>query len=238
MTDSQIHSQSEQLLSSQKRIIPSPHQGQRNASANFDGSLQEIGIAAALVSIPLAVLSVALLAVVSGFQIDTSHFTGLGPGQEQITGAYVVELSATTIALIASYSSTVAPIAVGFAMTLLSYSASHDIKKYSERDQSDKLPTPYQLGLLINMKSGSVGSLWPWFKYRFQVGRVKHKTTSVVKAFGIGLATALFISYIPCACSLMFQFVDYACRHMAPSRHKVGRVPPNPTKYSYQICFW
>lgn len=160
------------------------------------GRLQDIGLAFAVVSIPLSILSVALLGAVLGFQIDTSNSTNLGPGQEAIAGYYIVQLSATTIALIASYSSTVAPIAVGFAMTLLSYPIANDIIKYSERKQFEKLPTPYQLGLMINLRSGSVGSLWPWFKYTFR-WRVRHKTVGVVKAFTLGVTSALLLTSYP-----------------------------------------
>lgn len=178
----------------QSRLIPLPDQVAHRPSPF--GHLQDISLAFAVVVIPLSILSLALLGVVLGFQIDTSKPTSLGPDQEPIAGYYIVDMSATTIVLIASYSSTIAPIAVGFAMTLLSYPIANDIIKYSERRQLDKLPTPYQLGLMINLRSGSIGSLWPWFKYTF-TWRVRHKTAGVVKAFTLGVATALFLTYYP-----------------------------------------
>jgi hypothetical protein len=149
----------------------------------------EIGVAFAVVSIPLSILSVALLAVVLGYRTKTP----LDLGGAQPGNSYLVNLSATTITLIASYSSTIAPIAVGSAMTLIFYSISSQIMKASEQAQVADLPTPYQVALLITMRSGGVGALWFWFKYAFR-RKFKHRCAQTVKTGTIALAAGLFLA--------------------------------------------
>jgi hypothetical protein len=159
-------------------------------SSKWNKAYWEIGIAFAVVSIPLSVLSVTLLGVVLGFRTENSlDLSGIQPGD-----SYLVNLSATTITLIASYSSTIAPIAVGSAMTLILYSVSSQIVKSSEQEHLGDLPTPYQIGLLITMRSGAIGSLWSWFNYAFR-WKVRHKIALAVKTGTIALVIGILLSY-------------------------------------------
>jgi hypothetical protein len=170
-------------------VAPAVDQTPGNAESNGDYS--EIATAFALVSIPFSVLSLVLLGVVLGTRVEGTFDTTDG---QQVNGSYVITLSATTVTLIASYSSTIAPIAVGFAMTLIIYSVSNDLIKYSDKGQLDKLPTPYQMGLLIKLRSGGIGSLWPWFQYTFR-WNVRHRLSGVVKTLAAAVGVAIFLSY-------------------------------------------
>jgi hypothetical protein len=170
-------------------VILRPGKDLRSASPKSKDGYWEIAIAFAIVSIPFSLLSLVLLGVVLGSRINGTFDTG----DQQFNDSYIVTLSATTITLIASYSSTVAPIAVGFAMTLIIYSTSNDIIKYSNGGQLDKLPSPYQMALLIKLRSGGIGSLWPWFQYTFR-WNVKHRLASVVKTLVAAVGFAIFLS--------------------------------------------
>ena len=158
----------------------------------------EIGVAVALVSVPFSVLSVALLSVVLSYRIQGSFQV-----DESVSGQnYLVNLSATTITLIASYSSTIAPIAIGFAMTMIFYSISGAMIKQSEKGRFAELPTPYQMGLLVAMRGGGMGPLWDWFKYVF-LWRVKHKVGGALKIGTTSLFVATLLSYY---LALLLQF--------------------------------
>ena len=164
---------------------------------NPNEGLCEIAVAWAMVSIPLAIFSVGLMGIVLCHRIDTTSSShSLDAPSQDIPGSYIVDMSATTIALISSYSSTIAPIAFSFAMTLFSYVIANDIRRYSTKDQSELLPTPYQVGLLITLKSGTIGSLWAWFKYTFQ-WRLRSKTSPILRTFTIGLASVLLLTFHP-----------------------------------------
>jgi hypothetical protein len=72
---------------------------------NPNEGLCEIAVAWAMVSIPLAIFSVGLLGIVLCRRIDTSSSHSLDAPSQDIRGSYIVDMSATTIALISSYSS-------------------------------------------------------------------------------------------------------------------------------------
>jgi hypothetical protein len=50
-------------------------------------------------------------------------------------------------------------------MLLFSYPVARIILNASQERKTDELPTPYQLSMLLGVLSGSIGSLWSWFKY-------------------------------------------------------------------------
>lgn len=138
----------------------------QNSTPN--SSISDILWAFVVVSFPLSLLSVALCALVFSFRVNPSppselypHSTGIDPD------AFYVTLSATSVALVASFSSTVATFLVNSAMTLVIYSISSAIVRQSAEKQLKSLPTPFQLGLMINLRNGSLSSLWPCMKYYF-----------------------------------------------------------------------
>jgi hypothetical protein len=49
---------------------------------------------------------------------------------------------------------------------LVSFPIAHTIMNASKDKRTDDLPTPYQLSMLLGVLSGSIASLWNWFKYR------------------------------------------------------------------------
>jgi len=161
-----------------------------NQKRKKDGSISEILLAFLIVSVPLSVLAAALLALVLNFRLLP---TNLSSEQGLDSSSYYVDLSATRIALIASYSSTIASFVIGSAMLLVSYPLSAKFARYSQSEDLEHLPTPYQIGLLINLRTGSFGSLWPWFKYTVRQ-KIRRKTSGVVKASAIAVILALFVT--------------------------------------------
>lgn len=178
------------------RTPPADARASNGTASKPAGSYDSTGIfiAFAVVSIPFALLAAALLGAVLGYRLKPSTALGFVNDSMDDSGVYYVNLSATTITLISSYSSTVAPIAISFAMTLIAYSMSADIVNHSKRAELDDLPTPYQLGLILNLRQGGIGSLIPWVKYAFW--KVRHKSPAVLRAtVGVAIA-AIVLGYI------------------------------------------
>jgi hypothetical protein len=156
------------------RDPPSPPQ-----RSSFGVVFGEILLAAAFVTIPLAILTSVLLGLVltnlvpsnstssDGFQaIDSSQLT---------SDAYYIDFGATQLTTIASWCSSVAPLLSGAVMALFFSHISSLLKSRSENGISRELPTLLQLSLLIGVSGASVGPLWRWLQYMF----LKKRETSV-----------------------------------------------------------
>ena len=82
------------------------------------------------------------------------------------SGVVYVNFSATRLIFIASWSSTAAPLLIGSALVLSSYSAAQTIFRNTQPNNTASLPTPHQLSLVLDMLScGGVGAIWNWLKY-------------------------------------------------------------------------
>ena len=153
-------------------------------------ALSEVLIAFAIVSIPLTLLSAVLCTVIFSYRISVVSNTD---NETEGSDACYLNFDATTLSLLASYSSTVASVVVGFVMTLAAYSISASIVSYSERGEFDELPSPYQVGLILSLRGGHIGSLWPWIKYSF-FKKTRRKIGVVLQRFGWIVQIALILS--------------------------------------------
>jgi hypothetical protein len=155
-----------------------------------------------MISAPLTVFTAFLIGIVFKYRLQPiessspSYLSDLNPQYNQ-SGIYYVEFSATKLVVLASVSSTVAPLLASFFMTLVSYPIAGRILSRSNGKQLAELPTPSQLGLLIVTLSGGPGPLWQWLKY----ARRKNKnirTVGIVKRSFWALTTANAITYLLC----------------------------------------
>lgn len=123
----------------------------------------------ASIFISLVGLSLGLLGMVfvRRIQHTKSKPNSLLIGQEDESGVYYIRISATTLVLLSSLSSTIASIIVSFFMSLVAYPVSHSLLQASNSRKLTGLPTPYQLGLLVTSLNGHIVSLWHWTKDRF-----------------------------------------------------------------------
>lgn len=176
------------LVPSHITVPPLDHDSVNGAPAH-KRDVSEILLSFVVLSIPLSVLAAVLVGLVVHFRLPTSSLSSDQPLDPK---SYYVNLSATRIALIASYSSTVISLVIGSAMVLVSYPLAAMFVRYSQNKDLKHLPTPYQVGLLVNLRTGSVKALWPWFKYTFR--RLRKHTSAVVKASVMAVLLALLLS--------------------------------------------
>lgn len=124
-----------------------------------------------IMTIPMFALSVLLLGLVYGNRVDPKSYpiSNLAPTTQVVdNSAILVDMSSTTLTLIASWSSTAAPLLLSFALTLASYPIARRLLIANRENSTQDLPTPFQFAIMLRMvRNASPASLWQWLKYSF-----------------------------------------------------------------------
>ena len=159
------------------------------------GWLLEIGFASVVLILPMLVLIVLLLALVVGHQMPDHNSTYSYNNETELAlgSAYFVKFSATTLVYIASLSSTLATLLISAAMILFSYSLARSMTIESDANNAPKLPSPFQLQLLIKMVDGRFMALGSYLLY--VLGKKQRQVTVVpilLEAVAMLLALVLF----------------------------------------------
>ncbi|RPA87890.1 hypothetical protein BJ508DRAFT_409860 [Ascobolus immersus RN42] len=153
-------------------------------------------------TLPMVVFSGLLLGLIFYYRVvpNKSSSSTLALPTQQYDDFLLVKISSTTLISVASWSSTVAPILVGFAVTLISYPVARSLMTAVMDNNPEGLPTPYQLGLMLRMLATSgFGTVWTWLVYsvgwKKGINRQKQPKpmrimTSVLM---LGLVVSLFI---------------------------------------------
>ena len=154
--------------------------------------------ATALIVIPMIGLAALLLGLVLVNRVDQPLSTGenaftFSPPSMMETHAFYVDFNPTTLVTIASWSSTVAPLLAVGAMILVSFPLAKQLKDNSREDGS--LPTPFQLGLLLETLTGGITPLWDITSYCRWPHR--HDMSSSVRTALIALAFFTGLGYVP-----------------------------------------
>jgi hypothetical protein len=96
----------------------------------------EIMRAFIIIFFPLASLSAALIGIVRARRVQSMHFSSSSAldmnGDENEPGVYLVRINSTTLVLLASFCSSLAPSLVVFVMNLFSYPVSRHILHTSD----------------------------------------------------------------------------------------------------------
>jgi predicted PurR-regulated permease PerM len=85
---------------------------------------------------------------------------------EDEPGIYYININATFLVFIASWSSSLAPLLAGFILALALYPISRKYLEEARAGRSQNLLTPYQLALTLRfLNGGGFGALWSWLEY-------------------------------------------------------------------------
>ncbi|KAH8672041.1 hypothetical protein BGZ60DRAFT_537553 [Tricladium varicosporioides] len=148
---------------------PMDNNGHQITSSGMRGRSRDIILAFSTLTVPMIAFSATLLGLIYHYRIARNDYMSsnlrldIGDGD---SNAIYVNFSATALTQIASWSSTLAPILVGFAISLISYPVARSMLLASQRNDTRGLPTPYQFHLMFRMvANGSWISLWHWIKY-------------------------------------------------------------------------
>lgn len=152
----------------------------------MQGRIQEILIAFAVMTLPMLIFSGVLLGLVFHYRIKQNDFVSSDlafDSDQDNPNVYFVRISATTLTTIASWSSTIAPILVGFGVALVSFPVAKGLLKASEKHEVAQLPTPFQLSLIVRMiSSGSFSALWSWLMYSYGWRGKRERQGSAIKS--------------------------------------------------------
>lgn len=147
-----------------------PHEvGKQQQERQIQGRVRQIVIAFAVMVFPMLFLSGLLLGLIFSYRVPPNKYVHDDLTIKQdFSNAYLVRFSATMLVTVASWSSTVAPVLIGFAITLASYPAAKDLLTASNTNDTAQLPTPFQFSLIVSaMSSSPFSSLWNWSAYTF-----------------------------------------------------------------------
>ena len=152
-------------------------------------------VLAALLSLgPLIALLIALVVLLQENRVHLRpisrhdfHFNSSGHDP----AAFFIDYDATRYTTVASWTSSIALLLPGALTTLLWYHQSDHLERDTANARYDSLLTPYQLALLLNLKSGSLSSLWDYLKYICSRGREKQAKFLSNAGFVVLMATVL-----------------------------------------------
>jgi len=153
--------------------------GEQKQSSRINGKWLEIAFCFIVMTVPMVIFSALLLGLIYKYRVKENDFVSpnLRFSAPQLdNNAVYVDLSATLLITVASWSSTVAPILIGFAITLVTFPVAKGMMNAAILNQPDRLPSPYQLALMIRMNTASAAnSLYHWMRYVmfFRKGRSK-----------------------------------------------------------------
>jgi len=132
------------------------------------GRTGDILFAFSLMTIPMSIFSALLLGLIFYLRVtpNESSSSDLQLNLPSYSNVIYVDISATALTTVASWSSTIAPILVGCAVTLISYPIAKQILRAGQTGKTERLPTPFQLSLMLKtITSGSPQALWNWWQY-------------------------------------------------------------------------
>jgi len=122
----------------------------------------------AIIVFPMAALIAGLLGLIFGYRVRSqdSLFAAVDNSDALNNSAVVlVHFSATRIAFVASWASTLAPLLATFVMNLSSFQSALTMFHASSGTEQRDLPTPYQYSLLVGLCLAEVGRLKSYFSY-------------------------------------------------------------------------
>jgi hypothetical protein len=126
----------------------------------------EIGLAFLLTTLPIAGLTTALICLIWENKLVNSSPSDSGSqAAETCPSGLYVNYSATRLTFISSLISTVAAYMSVPLMTLISFPIARKLMRDSANETPTRLPSPYQLHLLVSSLGAGLSSLWKTIQY-------------------------------------------------------------------------
>lgn len=173
------------------------------------GRTGDILFAFSLMTIPMSIFSALLLGLIFYLRVtpNESSSSDLQLNLPSYSNVIYVDISATALTTVASWSSTIAPILVGCAVTLISYPIAKQILRAGQTGKTERLPTPFQLSLMLKtITSGSPQALWNWWQYVWGWRGKKQSQGRPMRLMTSVLILALILSILVFAADTWFHF--------------------------------
>ena len=185
----------------------------RMAKSSYSALLQAWTLSALpMLILPLGLLTTLLLSRPSN-GAGSSYSGGHSPGN-----ALYSKVPATQLTFVSSLSSTLATALLPAMMALFSFVAASGVAKNSDSENVHKLASPYQLSMLIDVLSGSLGGLWSFLKYLSSSNRkslpVIPDLWRSVTMFALSLLVA-FVSFEPsCHLGTLIKYIGFRLQRL------------------------
>ncbi|KAK5046416.1 hypothetical protein LTR84_008219 [Exophiala bonariae] len=156
--------------------------------------VQSILTPTVIICVPIVLLAGALLALVLIFRVNPKPVSQPASDRKSESNQ-----PAARLVFVASFLSTVAPLLGSYIMALIALPVSRDLEVASRNSEYLKLPTPYQMSLLIGILVAATEQLRTYFGYllhrteRAGIPRVLHRSAWMM-TLTIALAGAVSIS--------------------------------------------
>lgn len=168
---------------------------------HIPGLATNVLLHAAFLIIPMVLLCGVLLGLVFTYRVQPNL-----PVEESLTTGtdhtdpsfYYVRYSATFLTSVASWSSSLASMLSFSIIALWSYHVAIQWLRDTRLNKSQRLPTPYQLSLVLGILSGGgFGSLWTWTQYltTWKSRRASQGRSLLSLGLMLLLATSLWYAY-------------------------------------------
>lgn len=153
---------------------------------SMTGRYADIITSFVIVTIPMLLFTAVLLGLVFHYRVshNSPPFENLlVAGAQDEAGVYYVNIEATVLIFISSWSSSLAPILTGFVVALVAYPIARKFLQEARAHRPQQLLTPYQLALTLKFwDGGGVGALWNWLKYVFGWRSKRQRQASPLKS--------------------------------------------------------
>lgn len=119
----------------------------------------------------------------------------------------LIDFSATRLAFIASWSSTLAPMLLGSLMALWHIPTACNLATLTKSGDVQQLPTPHQLSMLVGLSAGSLDELRKYFLYRITKLKAEQPVLLTRSAFVL-TTSAVLAALIFCADTAIHTFTS------------------------------
>ncbi|KAH7178852.1 hypothetical protein DER46DRAFT_633456 [Fusarium sp. MPI-SDFR-AT-0072] len=190
--------------------MPTPTTEVPNPTTRIRGVARDIWLACMISSIPLVAFSALLLGLVFHYQVIpkspiSSSFASAATADPSVL---YVDFPATTLIIVASWSSTMAPLILPFLLTLVSFPVSRTLIQASQSGDRTRQPTPRQYALILRiMSNASLSALWSCITYVFTSKRNRAPMTQPLTFMTWMLALASLLSILVFATDTWLHFV-------------------------------
>jgi hypothetical protein len=169
-------------------------------SKRIGGRFSDITLSFVIITVPMLLFTALLLGLVFHYRVTHNeapykHLQLQGTTDE--SGFYYVNLNATFLVFIASWSSSLAPMLVSFVLVLAAYPICRQYLAQARENLRQELLTPYQLALtLCFMNGGGLGALWSWLKYHAGWKHIRESQGSALSKTALVAISASSLAYV------------------------------------------
>jgi hypothetical protein len=195
-------------------MASAPNKHDFNHRARMGGQYADILFSFFVAAVLMTVFSAVLLGMVFHHRVqrnsEVSPRLRDSASEADDSSVVFVNLNATLLIFIASWSSSLAPSLAGFMVSLASYPVAGDYMRILRHGNPRKLLTPYQLALTLRFTSGGgLSALWQWILYLIGWNTSRQRQARPLRAVSSIFCVALFLRYVTSVANFATAFLSY-----------------------------